>query len=233
MVIDIERKQKIKSAVANTIHNSAAYPIYAVVGDGQQKASKQLMESTLTALQNFSYNRFGVFSHPTQLNTLNVEHSPQADEHLRFLRSEQSTAGGIALGIAVGSGEAINRQTMSEQQVILDMKFDGWLERFSDQFNKQILDYLYRYNNYGSKAQLKFNDVSIDDKIQKTDKLLLAIDKKVVSPEEVRGYLLKAFDITEDKTSYQKFIKDSEESSNSNPFNNTSVEKKKKVVSKE
>jgi hypothetical protein len=206
--LDIDRKMKIKEAVANTIHNSAAYPVYAIVGDAQRSASKQLMDSTLTALQNFSSNRFGVFSYPTQLNTLKVEHSPQAEDQLRFLRSEQSTAGGIALGIAVGSGEAVNRQTLDRQMNLLDMKFDGWIARLEEQFNKKVLDKVYQYNKMSSKAKLIWNDVCLDDKIEKAKMMLEGIAAGVISPEEARKYMLTAYDIAPDEEAYKAFKKE-------------------------
>jgi hypothetical protein len=237
--LDIERKQKIKTAMANEIYNNAAYKVYAIVGDAQRSASKKVQEDTLTALQNLSYSRFGVFQYPTQLNTLKVEHSPQAEEFLRFERSEQATSGGIALGIAVGSGEAINRQTMGEQLGVLDMKFDGWIERFCEQFNQKILDYIYKYNEYGSKAELKWNDVSLEDKTSKANTLLSAIDKKVVSPEEVRKFILTAYDIEENKSAYQEFLNAAIEEQNKQleaSKNNEKLDKKpssKKTSSKD
>jgi hypothetical protein len=231
--LDIERKQKIKTAVANEIHNNAAYKVFAIVGDAQRSASKKVQEDTLAALQNLSYNRFGVFQYPTQLDTLKVEHSPQAEEFLRFERSEQATSGGIALGIAVGSGEAINRQTMGEQLGVLDMKFDGWMERFCEQFNQKILDYIYRYNEYGSKCELKWNDISLDDKIAKANLLLTAIDKKVLCPEEVRKFITVSYDIEKNDLEYKKFLEKVEESEDKKlEESKNGMQKEKKVIKK-
>ena len=231
--IDIERKQKIKTAIANTIHNNSSYQVYAIVGDAQRTASPKVQKDTLTALQNLTTNRFGVFQYPTQLETLKVEHSPQADEFLRFLRSEQSTAGGIALGIAVGSGEAVNRQTMSEQQIILDMKFDGWMERFCEQFNKKILDYIYQYNEYGSKAELKWNDICLDDKIQKADMMIKAVQSGILAPEEARKYMLVSYDIQENELAFNKMKQDKEKALKASENNAKQEGNPKKTPKKE
>jgi len=72
--LDIERKQKIKNTYANSINNNADYKTYAIVGDAQRAASKQVMENTLNALRNFSANRFAVFPYPTQLEVLKTEY---------------------------------------------------------------------------------------------------------------------------------------------------------------
>lgn len=203
----ITRKQKIETAVANTIHNTAAYPVYAVVGDAQRGASKQLMSGTLEALQNFSYNRFGVFQYPTKLETLQVEHSPQADEFLRFLRTEQSAASGLALGFTVGTGEAVNRSTLGTQKEMLDVRMDSVSWSIAEQFTKKILDYLYEYNNYGSKAKMVWNEISTEDKIDKAKILMEAIDRGAILPIEARNYILQSNDIEGNEEEYKKEMK--------------------------
>lgn len=200
----IVRKRKIETAVANTIHNSAAYPVYAVVGDSQRSASKTLMNSTLEALQNFSSNRYGVFSHPTTLNTLNVEHSPQADEFLRYLRTEQSAASGLALGFTVGTGETVNRSTLGTQKEMLDVRMDSVSYSIGEQFTTKILDDLYVRNKLGSKAKMVWNEVSTEDKIDKTKILLDSITSGVILPTEAREYILLSNDLKGDDLEYKK-----------------------------
>lgn len=232
---DIERKHKIKDTYANSINNNADYKTYAIVGDAQRAASKQVMENTLNALQNFSTNRFAVFPYPTQLEVLKTEHSPQVEDFLRFERSEQSTASGIALGIAVGSGEAVNRQTISNQQVILDMKLDGWLERFCEQFNTKILDYLYQFNEYGSKARIEWNDISLDDKVQISGSLLNAVSNGILAPEEVRPYFINSYYLKQDDSAYNQMKKDKKEQAEKEAeakANNGMQTKKEKVTKK-
>jgi hypothetical protein len=205
---DIERKIKIKTALANNIHNSAASHFIGIVGDSQQKPSKQLMEATNTALANLSYNRVATFAHPTKVEALNIQHSPQADEFMRVLRSEQSAASGLALGFAVGSGEAVNRQTLSNQREFTDMKMDSIAFYICEQFNQKVLDILYTANKYGSKAKLVWNEISTDDKLEKTNLLMSAIQSGVIIPEEVREYILQAFDLRPNELEYNKAKKE-------------------------
>lgn len=204
----IERKLKIETAVANTIYNSAASHMYAIVGDAQRGASKQLMTSTLDALQNFSYNRFGVFQYPTQLATLPVEHSPQAAEFLKYLRTEESAASGFALGFTVGTGEAVNRSTLGTQKEMLDVRMDSISFSIAEQFTSKILDVLYEVNEYGSPAKMIWNEISTEDKMDKAKILMDAIDKGALAPIEARKYILQSNDIEGDDSAYNKMIKD-------------------------
>ena len=207
---DILRKIKIKTAIANNIHNSAASHLVATVGDGQQKASQKLMEGTLDALKNLSYNRLAVFAHPTQVQSIDVQHSPQADEFMRVLRSEQSAASGLALGFAVGSGEAVNRQTLTDQRKFTDMRMDSIAYSITEQFTSKILDALYKHNKYGSRAKMFWNEISTVDKLEMTNSMMNAINGGVLSPEEVRAYVLQAFNLEADEASYNKMKKDKE-----------------------
>lgn len=207
----IQRKLAIETAVANTIHNTAAYPIYAVVGDGITKPSPKLMDATLNTLQNFSYNRYGVFAHPTALHTLDVKHSDQADTFLRYLRTEESAASGLALGFTVGSGETINRSTLNTQKEMLDIRMDSLADSIAEQFTKKILNYIKDVNKYSSYAVMEWNDVSTEDKLEKSNILLSAITSGAILPQEARKYILHSNDIEGDEEDYKEFLEKREE----------------------
>jgi len=90
------------------------------------------------------------------------------------------------------------------------MKLDGWIERFCEQFNTKILDYLYKFNEYGSKAEIEWNDISLDDKVQITEKLVNAVQAGLLAPEEVREYVINAFYLKKDDNAYNQMKKDKE-----------------------
>jgi len=204
---DIDRKHKIETATVNSIYNTAAYPIIAYVGDNQRAASQSLMNSTLDAMQNLNYSRYMVFQHPTKLETLEVKHSEQVDNTLRYFRANQSAASGMALGFSIGTGEAINRSTLSTQQRMLDISLDSEARNTAEEFNVQILDVLYRVNGYASKAKVIWGDVAAEDKSDKVRRLLDSVNAGVISPEEARTYILKSEDILENKESFIKHNK--------------------------
>jgi len=202
---DIIRKHKIEDATANSIHNTAAYPIVAYVGDNQRAASQKVMDSTLGAMKNLSHSRYMVFQHPTKLETLEVKHSEQLDDVLRYFRGNQSAASGMALGFSIGTGEAINRSTLSTQQRMLDVSLDSEAKATAEEFKVMILDELNRVNNYGSEANLIWGNVAAEEKTEKINRLMNAVGNFVIAPEEARPYVLISEGIEPNESAFKKY----------------------------
>jgi len=201
---DIIRKHKIEDATANSIHNTAAYPIVGYVGDNQRAASQKVMDSTLSAMKNLSHSRYMVFQHPTKLETLEVKHSEQLDDVLRYFRGNQSAASGMALGFSIGTGEAINRSTLSTQERMLDISLDSEAESTAQEFKVMILDELNRVNKYGSPANISWGNVAAEEKDAKVGRLMSAVSNAVIAPEEARPYILRSEGIVPDEKAFKK-----------------------------
>lgn len=204
---DIIRKHKIEDAAANSIHNTAAYPIVGYVGDNQRAASQKVMDSTLSAMKNLSHSRYMVFQHPTKLETLEVKHSEQLDDVLRYFRGNQSAASGMALGFSIGTGETVNRSTLSTQQRMLDISLDSEAQSTAEEFKVMILDELNRINKYGSDARMIWGNVAAEEKTEKFDRLMSGVTNGVIAPEEARQYVLVAEGIIEDAAAFKKHAK--------------------------
>ncbi|MHA1541346.1 MAG: phage portal protein family protein [Candidatus Hodarchaeales archaeon] len=201
---DIIRKHKIEDATANSIHNTASFPIVGYVGDNQRAASQTLMNSTLEAMQNLSHSRYMVFQHPTKLETLEVKHSEQVNEALKYFRGNEASASGMALGFSIGDGEAINRSTLSTQQKMLDISLESEAKATAQEFKVMILDEINRVNKFGSEAELIWGNVAAEEKNEKTGRLMDAVDSAVLAPEEVRPYILKSEGIVPDEKAFKK-----------------------------
>lgn len=200
---DIFRKHKIEDASANTIHNMAAYPIVGYVGDSTRSATQKQMKSTLEAMQNLSHSRYMVFQNPTKLETLEVKMSDQINETLKYFRGNQSSAAGMALGFSIGSGESINRSTLSTQQRMLDISLESEAKNTASEFSTLILDELNRVNNYGSKAKVYWGNVAAEEKNDKTKRLNTDVENGIIAPEEARQYVLNAENLIADDKAYE------------------------------
>lgn len=203
---DIIRKHKIEDAQANSIHNTAAYPIVGYVGDSTRAASQKMMNNTLEAMQNLSHSRYMVFQHPTKLETLEVKHSEQVNEALRYFRGNQSAASGMALGFSVGTGEAINRSTLSTQQRMLDISLDSEAKATAEEFKVLILDELNKVNKMGGESHIVWGNVAAEEKNEKSDRLMSAVTNAVIAPEEARPYVLISESIKPDDKAYERHI---------------------------
>lgn len=228
---DIIRKHKIEDATANTIHNTAAYPIIGYVGDSQRAASQTMMNSTLDAMKNLSHSRYMVFQHPTKLETLEVKHSEQVDQALRYFRGNQSAASGMALGFSIGTGEAINRSTLSTQQRMLDISLDSEARATAEEFNVMILDELNRVNNYGSDAKIIWGNVAAEEKNEKMLRLMDAVDSAVIAPEEARPYVLISENIKPNEKAYKEHT-ESEKKKSTKKIPRVSFPEKEEPISK-
>ncbi len=227
---DIIRKHKIEEATANTIHNTAAYPIIGYVGDNQRAASQTMMNSTLDAMKNLSHSRYMVFQHPTKLETLEVKHSEQVDQTLRYFRGNQSAASGMALGFSIGTGEAINRSTLSTQQRMLDISLDSEARATAEEFNVIILDELNRVNKYGSDAKMIWGNVAAEEKNEKMLRLMDAVDSAVIAPEEARPYVLISENIKPNEKAYKEHT-ESEKKKSPKKIPRTAFPEKEKISS--
>ena len=216
----ITRKIKVEDAASNSIYNSADSLIYAIVGDANRSASAPLMTSTLDTLKKWTTNRRAVFPYPTQVNAMDVAQSPQVNEILKYLRQEQATAGGMSLSMAVGSGESNNKSTMNTERRDFNTRLNALADEISTQFNSQILDYLYDINNYGSKAKLIWNEISVEDRSGMIAYLKTLYDIKAISPEEIRKYARDVMFLETDDNAWKKFFEDKspENTPKSNPL---------------
>ena len=202
--LDIKRKKKIETAATNSIHNTAAYPVIGYVGSETRHASKKQMEATLDTLQHLQSSRYMVFENPTEIKSLEVKHSEQIGEVLRYLRTNQSAASGMALGFSVGTGEAINRSTLGVQQRMLDLSLESIADHLASQYNKLILDVLDEVNGYGSKAKLTFGNIVAEEKNDKINRLISAVESGILAPKEARKYVLSAEEIEPDESAFKK-----------------------------
>lgn len=203
---DITRKHKIEDATANSIHNTASFPIIGYVGDNQRAASQKVMDSTLNALQNLSHSRYMVFQHPTKVETLEVKHSEQVGQALKHFRGNEAAASGMALGFSIGDGEALNRSTLAVQQRMLDLTLESEANLTAQEFKVLILDEINRVNRYGSEADLIWGNIAAEEKNDKTGRLMDAISNDVIAPLEARQYMLLSEGIEPNEEAYKKYI---------------------------
>lgn len=199
----ITRKMNIEKSASNAIYNSADSLIYAVVGNEQRNPSTQLMNATLTTLKNLTTNKRAVFAHPTELNTLQVEQSPQVNEMLKYLRTDQAAAAGMSLSMAIGTGESNNKSTMNTERRDFNTDANAVAGTIADQFSSKILDVIYKVNGYGSKAVMIWNNVSMDDRSDMIPMLKTLSDMGSITSREARNYAKNVFDLETDDEEWE------------------------------
>lgn len=204
----ITRKMNIEASASNAIFNASESLIYAVCGDAQRNPSKPLMDATMNTLKNFTTNKRAVFSYPTDIKSLPIEQSPQVNEMLKYLRTEQASAAGFSLSMAIGTGESNNKSTMNTERKDVNTQLNSVAQNIATQFSSKILDELYRINNYGSKAVMIWNNVSVEDRGDVVPMLKTLFDMGALTVEEVRNYAKNVFDLETDDEEWKKAQKE-------------------------
>jgi hypothetical protein len=202
----IHRKMKIEETASNAIFNAADSLIYAIVGDSTRSASVPLMNETLKTLQKWTTNRRAVFAAPTQIASMPVEQSSQVNDHLHYLRQDQAAAGGMSLGMAIG--EDNNKSTQNTERKDFNTKLNSCARTIAEQFTSKILDVLYEVNGYGSKAIMKWNNVSIEDRTDIVALLDVAFKDGAITAREYRNYIKNVFDLETDDEDWERAQKE-------------------------
>jgi len=204
----ITRKMNIEASASNAIFNASESLIYAVCGDAQRSPSKPLMDATMNTLKNFTTNKRAVFSYPTEIKSLPIEQSPQVNEMLKYLRTEQAAAAGFSLSMAIGTGESNNKSTMNTERRDVNTQLNSVANNIATQFSSKVLDELYRINGYGSKAVMVWNNVSVDDRSDVVPMLKTLSDIGAITAGEIRNYAKNVFDLETDDEEWEKAQKE-------------------------
>ena len=203
------RKSQIETARANEIYTRGANTIIAEVGDETHEAGAQELNDVLEQISNFRHDRYFAFPKWVKINTLPIDQNEAVDNTLKYLTVQQATSAGMPLAFATGLGEATNRATLSNQQQILELSLEGIISKLSAAFDKFVLKRIQITNNIPVKANLKFGDVRVEEKNEKTKRLNEYIKNKVLAPEEVRDYAIDSEDVNEDEKAYDLFRRQS------------------------
>jgi len=189
------RKDKVVEAITNELYIAGSNPIYGILGDATRKPSKQQKRKTLEAIQNFRHSSATVFEYPTEIHTLDVKHSDQYQEIIRLLKADQSNASGIPLAILDNTSD-IPRSALNQMRQDTDIADQAIVEKYTQQFNKQILDFISAVNGFGP-AKLVWGDVSSEDLEEKAKILIDAakLGSGVLTPESIVPILSKMMNV--------------------------------------
>lgn len=199
------RKLKIEEARTNEIYTRGSNTIIASVGDNEHEPSTEDIEKVLDNISNFKHDRYFSFPHWVKVNTLPLNENDSVDKTLDYLRINQSSSSGMPMAMVSGQGETANKQTLQTQQFILELSLEHIVKKFAAQFKKYILKPLAKSHDIPEVADIVFGDIIAEDKAGKNERLMAAVRNGVLSPEEVRPYIIQAEDLEEMPDKYKDF----------------------------
>lgn len=202
------RKRMIEEARANEIYTRGANTIIATVGNETHQATTQILSDTLKQIANFKHDRYFAFPDYVKIGTLPIDQNNAIDETLKYLTLAQATSAGIPFALANSSGEATNRQTLSNQQQILELRLEKIITKFTECFTKFILKRIAKTNEIPEIAEIKFGDIRVEEKNDKSKRIVEYAKINAIAPEELRDYIISTEDIEISEEKYQTWKKE-------------------------
>lgn len=199
------RKMKIEESRTNEIYTRGANTIIAKVGNPDHEPGEEEISDTLEQIANFKNDRYFAFPHWIQLETLQTQDNSVAEKVLEHLKINQTASSGTPMAIASGEGETANKQTLQTMNFVLELSLEHIAKKFCSQFKKYVLKPIAETNNLPEVPNIVFGDIIAENKDSKNNRLLAAVMKGVLAPEEVRPYMLDAEDLEENKEAYDRF----------------------------
>lgn len=218
------RKDKLMEAAVNEAYITGSNPVYAILGDNNRRPSKQQKKKTLEALQHIRHSSASVFEYPTDIKTLDVQHSDIYEKFIALLNNDQANAASYPLGL-LNSPDDTPRSALKQMKEELDISEQSVVDKYVKQFNKQVLDYIAKVNRWDT-AKLVWGDVSYEDKEAVVGMVLSCVEKRIFTPEQVFEKLNALLNLKAD-------IKDMPEEIDMNEMMSSGDEEKKPEQEKE
>ncbi len=201
----IVRRQNIEEAQANSIYARGTYPIIAYVGDLEHHPTPNMIENATSKLKMMQHNRYFAFPYWYKVQPLEVRQSEIVDNTMKYLRENASASLGVPIAFAVGSGEATNRATLTNQQKFLEYTLNDIVKRTVATIRKQIFERIAKLKEFPNVPYIVWGDIGTDYKDDKATRLNNYVKNGILTPEEVKFYALRSEELEKIPT------KDSEE----------------------
>ena len=188
-------KLNIEESQANAIYQRGHSPVIAYVGDQLHQPSPQDIQTVLDNLVKLKSDRYLSFPYFVRVDTLESKETAITQNTLEYLRRNQTASHGIPEAFATGAGEATNRATLNNQQMMLEYTLTDIVKKTISTFKKYILKRLNEYNGFGGIPDIVWGDIGAKENETKINQIISATKNQVFSPEEAKEYLLKIMNL--------------------------------------
>ena len=189
----IVRKQNIEEAYANNLFLKGNV-VMDMVGDSEHYPTPDMITNSSEKLSQMQYNRFFAYPYWHNVKVLDVGETQSLENAMRYYREDQTASLGLPLAFALGSGEATNRATLSNQQKFLEYTLRDIVKRVVSQIRKKLFRPISISENFDEVPRLVWGDIGAEDKNEKARRLVAYTNQKVgiLKPEDVREYAVKS-----------------------------------------
>ena len=189
----IVRKQNIEEAFANNLYLKGNV-VMDMVGDQEHYPTPDMITNSSEKLSKMQYNRFFSFPYWHNIKVLDVGDTQSLENAMKYYREDQTASLGLPLAFALGSGEATNRATLSNQQKFLEYTLRDVVKRVVSQIRKKLFRPISEGEGFNEVPTLIWGDIGAEDKNEKAKRLVAYTNQKIgiLKPEDVRAYAIKS-----------------------------------------
>jgi len=186
------RKMNIEEAQANSIYTRGTYPVIAYVGDQMHDPTPQDIDSVLKNLTRLKHDRYTAFQYWVKVDTLEAKQSDIVQSTLDYLRLNETASLGMPTAFATGAGEATNRATLNNQQVVLEFTLNDIVNRTVATIEKYIFKRIAFYNGYKGVPKLKWGTIRADEPNDQAMRLINYVKNGILNPEDITAFARKS-----------------------------------------
>jgi len=189
----IIRKQNIEEAYANNLFLKGNV-VMDMVGDSDHYPTADMTNNASEKLAQMQYNRFFAFPYWHKIEVLDVGDTQSLENAMKYYREDQTASLGLPLSFAVGSGEATNRATLTNQQKFLEYTLRDVVKRTIAQIRKKLFKIISMGEGFDEIPRLVWGDIGAEDKNEKARRLVAYTNQRVgiLKPEDVRLFAIKS-----------------------------------------
>ena len=184
-------KLNIEEGFAQSIYRHGFPLIVASTGDVNHEPTPQKIQNILKKIQGVNYKSEIAVPYYTTLAMLEAKKASKLDIPLNYLIDQEITGMQLPGALVKGSGEDVNRATLSTQTYLLEQKITAQHIKFANQSLAQIFVRVNEMNNMGGLPNFSFNPVNIEDLNSVSERLNKYVTSGLIDPADkgIRDYV--------------------------------------------
>lgn len=189
----IVRKQNIEEAHANNLFLKGNV-VMDMVGDTEHYPTPDMITNASEKISQMQFNRFFSFPYWHDIKILDVGDTQSLENAMKYYREDQTASLGLPLAFALGSGEATNRATLTNQQKFLEYTLRDIVKRTVSQIRRKLFRLISISEGFNEVPRLVWGDIGAEDKNEKARRLVAYANQRVqiLNPSDVRAYAIKS-----------------------------------------
>jgi hypothetical protein len=191
----IVRKMNIEVAQTNSIDARGTFPLIDYIGDSMHEPTAQMIDNALIKLKDFRHNRYFAFPYWHKVEPLEIKGSDIVENTLRYLRENQSASLGIPLAFGIGSGEATNRATLTNQQQFMEFTLNDIVNKTISTIEKYIFSAICKTEGLSEYPKIVWGNIKAEEINDKSKRLVSYVEKGILPAEKVTPYAIGSEDL--------------------------------------